>query len=236
MCPTYGPIFFEASRYEEREGNFEESLQICEDGLDKNQKYGPLWFQYLRLYEKLPKEVVEERYDSLQTILNEMFENISRELDWKIYIEASQTYERQGNLDQAVCFLSNSIMHSPDNIKWKIWLIAARVQFHIGEYERSREIIERCCYEVPSKQMSMAMLDYAKHFEMRGQVQRARQILQHTKRIAKTEWKIHLESVLLEVRNGCFDTAEDLVFQSLNVHFATGRLWATLIQLQHARA
>ena len=120
-------------------------------------------------------------------------------------------------------------MHSPDNIKWKIWLIAARVQFHIGEYERSREIIERCCYEVPSKQMSMAMLDYAKHFEMRGQVQRARQILQHTKRIAKTEWKIHLESVLLEVRNGCFDAAEDLVFQSLNVHFATGRLWATLI-------
>ena len=99
QCPTYGPIFFEASRYEEREGNFEESLQICEDGLDKNQKYGPLWFQYLRLYEKLPKEVVEERYDSLQTILNEMFENISRELDWKIYIEASQTYERQGNLD-----------------------------------------------------------------------------------------------------------------------------------------
>ena len=64
-------------------------MQICEDGLDKNQKYGPLWFQYLRLYEKLPKEVVEERYDSLQTILNEMFENISRELDWKIYIEAS---------------------------------------------------------------------------------------------------------------------------------------------------
>ena len=65
QCPTYGPIFFEASRYEEREGNLYESLLICEEGLDKNPKYGPLWFQYLRLYEKLPKKVVDEHFDDL---------------------------------------------------------------------------------------------------------------------------------------------------------------------------
>ena len=75
----------------------------------------------------------------------------------------------------------------------------------------------------------MAMLEYAKHFEMRGQQSRARQIMQHTKRIAKTEWKTHFEAVLLEVRSGNFGIAEDLVSQSLTVHFATGRLWATLI-------
>jgi len=60
--------------------------------------------------------------------------------------------------------------------------------------------------------------------------------MSHTKRIAKTEWKTHFEAVLLEVRTGCFEEAENLVCQSLQVHFATGRLWATLIQLQHARA
>ena len=43
-CQTYGPLFFEASRYEEREGHLEESLQICEEGLEYNSKYGPLWF------------------------------------------------------------------------------------------------------------------------------------------------------------------------------------------------
>lgn len=80
------------------------------------------------------------------------------------------------------------------------------------------------------------MLEYAKHFEMRGQPHRSRQIMQHTKRIAKTEWKTHFEAVLIEIRNGCFQTAEELVNQSLMIHFATGRLWATLIQLQHARA
>jgi len=43
-CQTYGPLYFEASRYEEREGHFNESLAICEEGLDYNPKYGPLWF------------------------------------------------------------------------------------------------------------------------------------------------------------------------------------------------
>jgi len=56
-----------------------------------------------------------------------------------------------GECEKAICFLSNSIQNCPDNIKWKIWLIAARIQFRLGETERSREIIERCCYEVPSK-------------------------------------------------------------------------------------
>jgi len=228
-CQSYGPLYFEASRYEEREGDLLESLAICEEGLEHNAKYGPLWFQYLRLYEKLDETSRKSKFDSLQTILNEMFQNVPKELDWKIYIEAAQTYDRMGELDQAICFLSNSIQNCPDNIKWKIWLIAARIEFRLGEYERAREIIERCCYEVPSKQMSMAVLEYAKHFELRGQSQRARQIMQHTKRIAKAEWKTHFESVLLEIRSGCFAQAEDLVHQSLSVHFATGRLWATLI-------
>lgn len=51
-CKSYGPVFFEASKYEEREGNIKIALEICEEGLDYNVKYSPLWFQYLRLYEK----------------------------------------------------------------------------------------------------------------------------------------------------------------------------------------
>ena len=41
---------------------------------------------------------------------------------------------------------------------------------------------------------------------------------------------------MLEFRQGNFEQAELLVNESLEIHFATGRLWATLIQLQHARA
>lgn len=43
-CQSYGPVFLEASRYEERESYLTESLALCEEGLDFNPKYGPLWF------------------------------------------------------------------------------------------------------------------------------------------------------------------------------------------------
>jgi len=42
--PTYGPIYLEASKFEEREGNLAESIKICEDGRSFQPKYGPLWF------------------------------------------------------------------------------------------------------------------------------------------------------------------------------------------------
>ena len=32
-CQSYGPIYLEASKYEEREGEIEKALKICEDGL-----------------------------------------------------------------------------------------------------------------------------------------------------------------------------------------------------------
>lgn len=56
------------------------------------------------------------------------------------------------------------------------------------------------------------------------------------KRLVRGEWKIWFEAVMLEVRNGNFKDAENMVVESLKVHNATGRLWATLIQLQHARS
>lgn len=56
-----------------------------------------------------------------------------KELDWKIYVEAAQTYDRLGECEKAICFLSNSIQSCPDNIKWKVWLIAARIQYRLGE-------------------------------------------------------------------------------------------------------
>jgi len=60
--------------------------------------------------------------------------------------------------------------------------------------------------------------------------------MQQTKRLVKQEWKVYFEAVMLEIRNGFFKEAEESVKASLVIHNATGRLWATLIQLQHARS
>ena len=107
-------------------------------------KYGPLWFQYLRLYEKADFKV-ETPFEHLDNIIRLMFNNISRELSWKVYIEAAQTYERINDKEAASDFLSNAIFNSPDNLKWKVWMIASRVEQKLGNTQKAKLLIERCC-------------------------------------------------------------------------------------------
>ena len=71
-------------------------------------------------------------------------------------------------------YLTEAVASSPDNLRWKVWLIASRSEYKIGNHLNARKLIERCLSEVPQKQMSLALLEYAKYFEMQGQVLRAR--------------------------------------------------------------
>jgi hypothetical protein len=94
VCSTYGPIYLEASKYEEKENEIETAVQITSEGIDNNPKYGPLWFQYLRLYEKSSHETQAKMFDPFEQIISDKFENVSRELEWKVSIEAAQTFDR----------------------------------------------------------------------------------------------------------------------------------------------
>lgn len=167
-------MYLEASKYEEREGEIERSLQICEEGLQFNSKYGPLWFQYLRLYEKTGCTARLKHEGGLDGIIDKMFQNINRELSWKVYIETAQTYERLYDREATIDCMMHAVANSPENLKWKVWLIASRSEYRLGNPEGARMLIERCLSEVPQKQVSLALLEYAKYFEMQGQVQRAR--------------------------------------------------------------
>lgn len=73
--------------------------------------------------------------------------------------------------------MTNSILSCPENIKWKVWLLASRLLMKMGETQQSREVIERSCFETPHKQMPFSLIEYAKHFEIRGEIARAREIM-----------------------------------------------------------
>lgn len=118
-----------------------------------------------------------------------MHYNVNQELEWKVFIETAQMHERMGNLQKAIGFVTNAVMSCPDNIKWKLWLLASRLMMRMGEVQNSREIIEKCCFETPTKQMPVSLIEYAKHFEIRGEIGRARELMDQAKRQSKGEWK-----------------------------------------------
>jgi len=57
----YGPVYHEAAMFEEKLGNVHAAIAIAERGRHSVPRYGPLWFDLLRLQEKAFPLAVEPR-------------------------------------------------------------------------------------------------------------------------------------------------------------------------------
>ena len=97
----------------------------------------------------------------------------------------------------------------------------------------AQALLERAYSESPPKTRALVMLEQSRLHELCGNADNARKLLKSARRTNRQEWKVYLESVLLELR--CQSTALALkeARRALQVHRGTGRLWAVLIQLEH---
>ena len=93
-------------------------------------------------------------------------------------------------------------------------------------------LLERAYEESPPKTRAIVMLEQSRLHELRGNVEQARRLLRSARRTNTQEWKVFLESVLLELRNQSIGRALREARKALDVHRGTGRLWAVLIQLE----
>jgi hypothetical protein len=105
----------------------------------------------LRLYEKASEKIKEQKFDRLSLIISDMFHNISKEFHWKVSIELAQMLDRLGHDRLAKHHLSNALLESPENVKWKLWLVSSRIMLNQGLMEEARLCVERSCLEVPNK-------------------------------------------------------------------------------------
>lgn len=66
---------------------------------------------------------------------------------------------------------------------------------------------------------------------MIGENDRALALMKRVRSQPNVEWKVQFEAVMMYMRMGLFQQAEDLVKECLTLYNAKGRLWALLIQL-----
>jgi tetratricopeptide (TPR) repeat protein len=245
--PWYGPLYLEAYRVERDQGRLKEALAIVEKGLKSIPRYGPLWFGAFRLCEAL--DMSEKAYQLPRTtaLLRRATNNISRELVWKIHLDAAQVLERTANFlcdeneeltlnnELNVCRKRYAMTAStcPPNLSWKVWLASGRMELSAGNPERARALFLRAQQVVPEKGKSITLLECARLEEFVGNVDVARALLTRSRLTAASDWKIWLESVLLETRSGQPLRAIQLAREALVNHSGTGRLWACLVQLRH---
>jgi la-related protein 1 len=243
--PWYGPLYLEAFKLERDLGRSEEALAIVEKGLGSIPRYGPLWFGAFRLCEEI--DVKEESYHLPRStgMIERATLSISKELLWKVHLEAAQMLERSSTeymnptddsseiIDRCRKRFAMTIVTCPPSLRWKVWLAAGRMEVAAGNSETARRLFLNAHKVVPDKGRAVALLECARLEEFVGDVELASAILCKGRLLGGSDWKVWLESVMLSIRSGDYQRAIVLSQQALQQHSGTGRLWASLIQLRH---
>eukprot|EP00818_Percolomonas_sp_WS_P008820 CAMPEP_0117447590 /NCGR_PEP_ID=MMETSP0759-20121206/6956_1 /TAXON_ID=63605 /ORGANISM="Percolomonas cosmopolitus, Strain WS" /LENGTH=1112 /DNA_ID=CAMNT_0005239935 /DNA_START=429 /DNA_END=3768 /DNA_ORIENTATION=+ len=233
----HGPIYYEAYKLEEKCEEYVRAIHIVEKGLEENPRYGPLWFSYLHLLEREAshKAIQENKPIDLTAVrqaVEKAVQTISSELVWKVYFEAAHIEERANEIKRARTMYARSVVKCLVNLRWKVWLAGARTELNAGQHQVARDLLNRALKEVPNKTRAQVLIECARLEEYYGNIEKGREFLKRAKQEAKHEWKVFLESILLEMRANNTRQAIKEAEEALEIHRGTGRLWAVLIQLK----
>ncbi|CAM9957386.1 unnamed protein product, partial [Ectocarpus fasciculatus] len=144
----------------------------------------------------------------------------------------SEAQARDSLLGPCRSAYAHAVLTCPHNLRWKVWLAGARMELAAGNCLHAQRLLNRAFQEVPEKSKSHVFLECARLEEFTGNLACARQILERARVETKSEWKVFLESVLLEIRANDWQRAATEAQEALKVHSGAGRLWAVLVQLK----
>jgi la-related protein 1 len=235
--PWYGPLYLAHTKLERDYGSPAEAFSIVERGLKELPRYGPLYFQAFRLLEK--EDLSQNKFDLPRT--TEMIsraDSISRELLWKVHLEAAQMHERAAeraaecdptNFDIKLALQSTrrsyakAIALCPPSLSWKVWLSSGRTELSCGNVKGARELFFRAHESVSDKGQSTVLLECARLEEYCGDLALSRSILcKARQQFGNSDWKVWLSAVNLESRCGLRERGKTLAQDALNIHRGTG--------------
>jgi la-related protein 1 len=124
-------------------------------------------------------------------------------------------------LKNARIALVKSILACPANLRWKVWLAGSRLELSTGSLDKARKLLVRAFAEVPPKSKSHVYLECSRVEEYAGNVNAARRILKKAREEGRGEWKIFLETALLETRAGNMGGAVHAANEALKIHSGT---------------
>ncbi len=233
--PKYGPLWFALLRIAEREDCAEET------------KY---WWL------GIPPKLTQLHAESKRAI-----DNISKELIWKIFFELAQSEERACEIVSIVKFhtsvtvpsatnkqlshyrdelfgkvrllMSNSVLSCPNNLRWKVWLLASRIEVSSGHLSKARKCLLQALREAPAKSKGQIYLECSRSEEYGNNLISARNTLTRACEDIKSEWKLPLELIQLEMRNDSVERAVKSVQNAVVRHPGAGRIWVLYIQISH---
>jgi la-related protein 1 len=268
--PWYGPIYCDMCAVHERESDWLRAEKIVACGLTNIPRYGPLWLCAMRVCERkfmLPANgkpllnAAQLVCDQTRKIATQALQLMgSKELVWKLLMQAAQCEARAGNLDSWRSAVASAALSVPDNLRWKVWSAAAKLELACGDASLCMPLLERAlqvCFlfnafsfscslwqmcnkstpqECSTKTRSVVLLDKAKCLEIQGQIDAARASFIEANHDSK-DWRFEFDRIMFEARQGAaHEQLQARVEEAVDVYPASGRLWALCVQLQRSDA
>lgn len=236
-CETFGAVYLESIKFEEKWGTtLDLALNLCEKGIQKNARYGPLWFAYLRVLEKSNSfsQSPNETRRKQEFLISEAEKYLSKELLWKLYLDFALFHDKNSNYEDCKKYLKLAVTTAPENLRWKAWVAVSRVEMKAGKSEIGIKLLNVSNEEVPSKQRPLVLVELSQCYELLKNYLKAREIMTEACEKSKHDWKIYLERINQEMRCACFSQALCVAKEAVSKYPSTGRLWASLIQLLHS--
>eukprot|EP00931_Biecheleriopsis_adriatica_P115000 TRINITY_DN9085_c0_g1_i1.p1 TRINITY_DN9085_c0_g1~~TRINITY_DN9085_c0_g1_i1.p1 ORF type:complete len:781 (-),score=170.88 TRINITY_DN9085_c0_g1_i1:216-2558(-) len=226
--PQQGPIYTEACRIEGILGNWQAALSTANQGVQTCPKYGPLWFVLIRITEKVygASAVKDAAPLALQ--------NICQELHWKVHFEVAAARSRNGALPECRQSIGRAALVCPRHLRWKVWLLAARAELWDGSADACRRLLAQARLDAPARMQVAVCIERARTEEFLGNLNGARVAFGEAHACEGHDWKVFLEHIFMEARQGCLKAAQETAQCALELHPATGRLWSALVALHHS--
>lgn len=122
----------------------------------------------------------------------------ARETSWRSWLEGALVIHRLGgDLLTIQSMLMKSLKSSPWSVVWKVWYCAS-----LMDPDNQLVLLERSLAAAPKKMKCTVMLELSRTMEYRGDVDIAREFLASVRKTHIQEWKVFLESVMMEFRCG----------------------------------
>lgn len=193
----HGPVFLEATRFEERIGQQARAVELASKGLARVPHYGPLWFAAFRIYERV--EAGEDQWPRVVTLpqtrraLASAVKELPPELRWKVHFIAAQTEERAASAAGRRVGVVKSVRFAPGEPAFPVQAVVVQC------LKKSRERLMNSMLQCPKNLKWKPRLAGARMELRAGKTKQARKLLEHALKEAPQKAKAQ---VLVECTAG----------------------------------
>lgn len=216
-------FFVELAEDIRRRGLSDLSIQCSQTGIEKYPTMPSNWLHFISV-QRTPHDTLEA--------LNNASGKLSVSTMTKIGQTAAFQCAHLGDMKSARKILAEAMSTASPDQRWRFLYNSSVIETLFGQPPLVEKLLNYTLHITPQKSISTVLMAIAKYYEQVNDMKNAKRIYKQFRKEFTSDWRIFLEYALFLIRRGNRSKAIKWVKKGIEIHSATGRLWALYVQLE----